>query len=68
MPVLPIYTASIAPRLLNNSITANASAATLQAICAWPVSGQYGPGTRILYVLKRLDFIGHLVLGSSIVC
>jgi hypothetical protein len=23
---------------------------TQQAICAWPVSGQYGPGTRILYV------------------
>jgi hypothetical protein len=23
---------------------------TQQVICAWPVSGLYGPGTRILYV------------------
>ncbi|QPG94041.1 hypothetical protein C2857_004268 [Epichloe festucae Fl1] len=27
----------------------NATARGLEVICAWPVSGQYGPGTRILY-------------------
>ena len=21
----------------------------LEVVCAWPVSGQYGPGTRVLY-------------------
>lgn len=29
----------------NNTSTAN----TVQVICAWPVSGQYGPGSRFLY-------------------
>ncbi|KAG2021441.1 hypothetical protein GB937_004778 [Aspergillus fischeri] len=34
---------------LNRTIdTPNAASDTLQVICAWPVSGQYGPGTRIL--------------------
>ena len=25
-------------------------AKTWEVVCAWPVSGQYGPGTRILFV------------------
>jgi hypothetical protein len=29
--------------------TANATAKVLEVVCAWPVSGQYGPGTRVLY-------------------
>ncbi|PSR84072.1 hypothetical protein BD289DRAFT_461078 [Coniella lustricola] len=49
MPTLPLHTASITPRLLDSLVTANASTGTIQAVCAWPVSGQYGPGTRILY-------------------
>ncbi|KAK0294950.1 hypothetical protein LTS00_006416 [Friedmanniomyces endolithicus] len=28
---------------------ANASSPALQVVCAWPVSGQYGPGSRVLY-------------------
>lgn len=27
----------------------NATAQVLEVVCAWPVSGQYGPGTRVLY-------------------
>ncbi|KAJ5246461.1 hypothetical protein N7468_001444 [Penicillium chermesinum] len=27
----------------------NATTAALEVVCAWPVSGQYGPGTRYLY-------------------
>jgi len=30
---------------------ANATVDALQVICAWPLSGQYGPGSRLLYVL-----------------
>ncbi|KAL5344033.1 hypothetical protein BJX70DRAFT_393452 [Aspergillus crustosus] len=29
--------------------TANATQPGLEVVCAWPVSGQYGPGTRVLY-------------------
>ncbi|KAL2862807.1 uncharacterized protein BJX67DRAFT_289615 [Aspergillus lucknowensis] len=29
--------------------TGNATDVGLQVVCAWPVSGQYGPGTRVLY-------------------
>ncbi|KAL4868016.1 hypothetical protein BDV12DRAFT_170471 [Aspergillus spectabilis] len=29
--------------------TSNATEPGLQVVCAWPVSGQYGPGTRVLY-------------------
>ncbi|TVY82447.1 hypothetical protein LSUE1_G004250 [Lachnellula suecica] len=32
-----------------NATTANATSNALQVICAWPVSGQYGPGSRVLY-------------------
>ncbi|KAK5724925.1 hypothetical protein LTR17_013414 [Elasticomyces elasticus] len=33
----------------NTSTSAAASVAALQVICAFPVSGQYGPGSRVLY-------------------
>ncbi|KAF2469363.1 uncharacterized protein BDR25DRAFT_326214 [Lindgomyces ingoldianus] len=29
--------------------SANATSDPLEVVCAWPVSGQYGPGTRFLY-------------------
>ncbi|KAJ0415383.1 hypothetical protein BJY00DRAFT_327110 [Aspergillus carlsbadensis] len=29
--------------------TGNATDLGLEVVCAWPVSGQYGPGTRVLY-------------------
>ena len=31
-----------------SSQSANASNKALQVICAWPVSGAYGPGARIM--------------------
>lgn len=36
------------PALALNT-TSNTAVDALQVICAWPVSGQYGPGSRILY-------------------
>ena len=43
-------------------ITGNGSE-TLHVICAWPVSGQYGPGTRVLWVsiLYRLSWAWALM-------
>lgn len=35
----------------------DAASNTLQVICAWPVSGQYGPGTRFLYVGVLILFL-----------
>ncbi|PGH28069.1 hypothetical protein AJ80_00325 [Polytolypa hystricis UAMH7299] len=39
--------------LPNAIATANATShnPALQVVCAWPVSGQYGPGTRVLYYM-----------------
>lgn len=37
-------TASTSPPVL----TANGTSEIIEVICAWPVSGQYGPGSRIL--------------------
>lgn len=31
------------------SVAQNATSNALEVVCAWPVSGQYGPGTRYLY-------------------
>ncbi|KAF8855957.1 hypothetical protein BDZ45DRAFT_594913 [Acephala macrosclerotiorum] len=49
MPALS--SASLLNTLVPRNVTAtgNATNHTLQVICAFPVSGQYGPGSRILY-------------------
>ena len=50
MPALP------SASLINTLVVRNATAVNattnpyLQVVCAWPVSGQYGIGSRILYV------------------
>ncbi|KAG4442566.1 hypothetical protein IFR05_001978 [Cadophora sp. M221] len=46
MPTLP--STSLSNNISSNNVTDTASNA-LQVICAWPVSGQYGPGSRVLY-------------------
>ncbi|KAL4808026.1 hypothetical protein BDV18DRAFT_95392 [Aspergillus unguis] len=42
VPLLPVHV----PRAVAAS---NATDIGLDVVCAWPVSGQYGPGTRVLY-------------------
>jgi len=44
-PLAEHKAAAIIPRATNGTVDA------LQVICAWPFSGQYGPGSRVLYVL-----------------
>jgi hypothetical protein len=49
MPALS--SASLLNALVARNATATATNATsnaLQVVCAWPVSGQYGPGSRVL--------------------
>ncbi|CAD6445916.1 5d690aee-2ed0-4170-bf39-2259aa5714d5 [Sclerotinia trifoliorum] len=46
MPVIAL--ASVNNTIANN-IATNATSDVLQVVCAWPVSGQYGPGSRVLY-------------------
>ncbi|KAL4916142.1 hypothetical protein BDW62DRAFT_186866 [Aspergillus aurantiobrunneus] len=38
----PLVSSAIAP-------ASNTTEVGLEVVCAWPVSGQYGPGTRVLY-------------------
>ncbi|KAL3447119.1 hypothetical protein BJX65DRAFT_318248 [Aspergillus insuetus] len=48
---MPPFSSSIS-LLSRSGVAGNATNATdlgLEVVCAWPVSGQYGPGTRILY-------------------
>ncbi|RJE20036.1 hypothetical protein PHISCL_07627 [Aspergillus sclerotialis] len=50
MAVLPSPpTVSLHELTSRNPSTPNTTQDVLQVICAWPVSGQYGPGTRALY-------------------
>ncbi|KAL2831345.1 hypothetical protein BJY01DRAFT_254283 [Aspergillus pseudoustus] len=37
------------PLLPRSGTSGNATDLGLEVVCAWPVSGQYGPGTRVLY-------------------
>ncbi|KAI1618873.1 hypothetical protein EDD36DRAFT_44190 [Exophiala viscosa] len=61
MPVLPLILPTKV--LLDRSVsTANISSEALKVVCAWPVSGQYGPGTRFLYYA----LIGACILGREV--
>ncbi|KAF4446681.1 hypothetical protein F53441_9723 [Fusarium austroafricanum] len=54
---------------------ANETDGTLQVICAWPVSGQYGTGTRVLYyvliaaclVARREEWLVNPCLAAALV-
>jgi hypothetical protein len=53
MPAIPSVGALIESSLVQRStlpLASNTTDPILEVICAWPVSGQYGPGTRYLYV------------------
>ncbi|KAF7942417.1 hypothetical protein BELL_0386g00050 [Botrytis elliptica] len=47
MPAIPLT--SLKNTIVNNNTVTNATSDVLQVVCAWPVSGQYGPGSRVLY-------------------
>lgn len=54
MPAVPSAIELLGTTLVHRSTNltapaANATEKVLEVVCAWPVSGQYGPGTRVLY-------------------
>ncbi|RDW61429.1 hypothetical protein BP5796_11321 [Coleophoma crateriformis] len=67
--------------LLRDAIAANTSAAgnatgdVLQVVCAWPVSGQYGPGSRILYyflvatcvLARKAEWLRNACLAAALI-
>ena len=50
------------------NVTAVAAHKALEVVCAWPVSGQYGPGTRALYVSPQTnkDFYDNILTHCQI--
>lgn len=54
MPAIPTPAELLENILVYRDTVSNASTPVpnqqhLEVVCAWPVSGQYGPGTRVLY-------------------
>ncbi|KAE8452223.1 hypothetical protein EG329_001690 [Mollisiaceae sp. DMI_Dod_QoI] len=49
MPVLPNTLLNTLVERSTNATSQNATSKALHVVCAWPVSGQYGPGSRVLY-------------------
>ncbi|KAG5912804.1 hypothetical protein E4U42_001804, partial [Claviceps africana] len=53
---------------------ANVAALGLEVVCAWPVSGQYGPGSRILYYVliaacvlaRKAEWIKNACLAAAL--
>ena len=81
MPVLlppePLLRLSFAARDVAANATQNATApgtTPLQVICAWPVSGQYGPGSRFLYyalvavcvLARKTDWLRNASLAAAL--
>ncbi|CAG7940503.1 unnamed protein product [Penicillium salamii] len=79
MPAIPTLGAFLESTLVQRETlaspensTAIASQKALEVICAWPVSGQYGPGTRALYyiliaacvVARKVEWIRNACLAA----
>ncbi|KAJ5342071.1 hypothetical protein N7541_011195 [Penicillium brevicompactum] len=79
MPAIPTLASLLETTLVHRDILASppnstvvASQKALEVICAWPVSGQYGPGTRALYyiliaacvVARKVEWIRNACLAA----
>jgi hypothetical protein len=65
MPAIPEFASGLANDIVHRATFASPPNVTgvvpvLEVVCAWPVSGQYGPGTRVLYVLHRGMSVFHI--------
>lgn len=80
MPALPLSSSlaqlvTTAPPLLSRDATENVTEKTWQVICAWPVSGQYGPGTRVLYYVlvaacvlaRKAEWLRNACLAAALI-
>ncbi|OQE28041.1 hypothetical protein PENFLA_c005G04948 [Penicillium flavigenum] len=78
MPAIPLVNPFLENALVHRAtasppnVTTAASALSREVVCAWPVSGQYGPGTRVLYyvliaacvVARKVEWIRNACLAA----
>ncbi|KAF4766633.1 hypothetical protein N7455_005702 [Penicillium solitum] len=78
MPAIPFIASFLEHALVHRApasppnVTASGSSSHLEVVCAWPVSGQYGPGTRVLYyvliaacvVARKVEWIRNACLAA----
>ncbi|ETS86308.1 hypothetical protein PFICI_00136 [Pestalotiopsis fici W106-1] len=73
MPAIPA-SATLLHALVDRDIK-NATADPLQVVCAWPVSGQYGPGSRYLYYVlviacvlaRKVEWLKRACLAAALI-
>ncbi len=82
---MPVLSWSAAESLLSSFVSRDAAAGLaqnitttgpqpLQVVCAWPVSGQYGPGSRFLYYVlvaasvlaRKTDWLRKACLAAAL--
>ncbi|KAK0124721.1 hypothetical protein ONS96_008604 [Cadophora gregata f. sp. sojae] len=71
MPTLP----STSLNILNSRNITNSTSDALQVVCAWPVSGQYGPGSRVLYYVlvatcvfaRKTEWLRNACLAAALI-
>ncbi|KAI4593870.1 hypothetical protein KJ359_008913 [Pestalotiopsis sp. 9143b] len=79
MPAIPA-SITLLSTLIDRDINTTAAAAVaspdpLQVVCAWPVSGQYGPGSRYLYYVlvlacllaRKVDWLKRACLAAALI-
>ncbi|EKV19577.1 Transcription factor [Penicillium digitatum] len=78
MPAIPFFASFLEHAFVNRAVVSSpnvteaASSSNLEVVCAWPVSGQYGPGTRVLYyvliaacvVARKVEWIRNACLAA----
>ncbi|KAF2211309.1 hypothetical protein CERZMDRAFT_112742 [Cercospora zeae-maydis SCOH1-5] len=73
MPALD-STPSFSELQANTSLAQSATGAGIEVICAWPVSGQYGPGSRVLYYVlvaacifaRKIEWLRNACLAAAL--
>ncbi|ESZ95869.1 hypothetical protein SBOR_3763 [Sclerotinia borealis F-4128] len=71
MPAIPLASLNT---IANNNTVTNVTSNVLQVVCAWPVSGQYGPGSRVLYyvlvaacvLLRKQQWLKEACLAAAL--
>ncbi|KAI1650927.1 uncharacterized protein F4817DRAFT_213905 [Daldinia loculata] len=61
--------------LVSNATNATNTDEVVQVICAWPVSGQYGPGSRVLYYVlvatcvfaRKAEWLRNACLAAALI-
>ncbi|KAJ5542114.1 hypothetical protein N7535_004537 [Penicillium sp. DV-2018c] len=72
LSVAPVLEHALEQRATASSLNATGNSSPLEVVCAWPVSGQYGPGTRALYyvliaacvVARKYEWIRNACLAA----